>query len=76
MFVFVAILQLLCGLFLILAVLFQSGKSSGLSASLGGATESFLTKNKSKSLDAKIARATKWIGAAFLVLTMLLLILG
>ena len=75
MFVFVAILQLLCGLFLILAVLFQSGKNSGLSASLGGSTESFLTKNKSKSLDAKIARATKWIGAAFIVLTLALNIL-
>lgn len=75
MFVFVAILQLLCGLFLILAVLLQSGKNSGLSASLGGATESFLTKNKSKSMDAKIARATKWIGAAFIVLTLALNIL-
>ena len=26
-------------------------------------------KNKSKALDAKLAGATKWIGAAFLVLT-------
>ena len=73
---FVMILQLLCGLFIILAVMFQSGKSAGLSGSIGGVADSFLAKNKAKSFDAKLARATKWIGAAFLVLTLILLILG
>ena len=76
MFVFVAILQLLCGLFIILAVLVQSGKNAGLSGVVGGVADSFLAKNKAKTIDAKLARATKWIGAAFLVLTMILLILG
>ena len=33
---FVTILQLLCGLVVILAVLFQSGKSAGLSGTIGG----------------------------------------
>ena len=46
-----------------------------LSSVIGGG-DSFLSKNKAKSLDAKLARATKWIGAAFLVLTLVLLILG
>ena len=72
----VTILQLLCGLFIILAVLVQSGKNAGLSGVVGGVADSFLAKNKAKTIDAKLARATKWIGAAFLVLTMLLLILG
>ena len=75
MFVFVAILQLLCGLALVLAVLFQSGKNSGLSSVIGGG-DSFLSKNKAKSLDAKLARATKWLGAAFLVLTLVLLVIA
>lgn len=74
MFIFVAILQLLCGVALVLAVLFQSGKSSGLSSVIGGG-DSFLAKNKAKSLDAKLARATKWVGAAFIVLTLALDIL-
>ena len=74
MFVFVAILQLLCGLFLVLAVLFQSGKNAGLSSVIGG-SDSFLAKNKSKTLDAKLARATKWIGAVFIVLTLALNVL-
>ena len=72
----VTILQLLCGLFIILAVLFQSGKNAGLSGVVGGVADSFLAKNKAKTIDAKLARATKWIGAAFLVPTMILLILG
>ena len=70
------ILQLICGLIVILVVLFQSGKSAGLSGSIGGVADSFLAKNKAKSLDAKLARATKWIGAVFLILTLVLLILG
>ena len=73
---FITILQLLCGLVVILAVLFQSGKSAGLSGAIGGVADSFLAKNKAKTMDAKLARATKWIGALFLVLTMVLLILG
>ena len=72
----ITILQLLCGLAIILAVMVQSGKSAGLSGAIGGVADSFLAKNKAKTLDAKLARATKWIGAAFLILTLILLILG
>jgi len=73
---FITILQLICGLAIILAVLFQSGKNAGLSGAIGGVADSFLAKNQAKTVDAKIARATKWIGAAFLILTLILLIMG
>ena len=72
----ITILQLLCGLSIIFVVLFQSGKSAGLSGSIGGVADSFLSRNKARTLDAKLARATKWFGAVFLVLTLILLILG
>lgn len=72
----ITILQLLCGLAIILVVLFQSGKSEGLSGAIGGVADSFLAKNKARTLDAKLARATKWVGAVFLILTLVLLILG
>ncbi len=65
----ITVLQLLCGLGIILIVLFQSGKSAGLSGAIGGVADSFLAKNKAKTMDAKLARATKWIGALFLILT-------
>ena len=73
---FVTMLQLLSGLIVIGIVLFQSGKSAGLSGAIGGVADSFLSKNKAKTMDAKLARATKWIGAVFLILTLVLLILG
>ena len=72
----ITILQVLCGLAIILIVLFQSGKSAGLSGAIGGVAVFFLAKNKAKTTDAKLARATKWGGALFLVLTLVLLILG
>ena len=71
----ITILQLLCGLAVIVVVLFQSGKSAGLSGSIGGVADSFLARNKAKTMDAKLARATKWVGAVYLILTLILLIL-
>ena len=73
---FITILQLLCGLTVITVVLMQSGKSAGLSGAIGGVADSFLSRNKARTWDAKLARATKWIGAVFLLLTLLLLIMG
>ena len=55
---------------LILMVLFQSGKSSGLAGLVGGGSDTFLAKNKAKSLDAKLAKATKWVAIAFMVLAL------
>ena len=68
----VTILQLLCGLAIILIVLFQSGKSQGLSGTIGGIADSYMAKSKAKSIDAKLAKATKWVGAIFVVLTLVI----
>lgn len=73
--IIITILEVLCGLAVILAVLFQSGKSAGLSGAIGGMADTFMSKGKAKSLDAKLAKATKWIGAVFIILTLLLNIL-
>ena len=69
---FVTILQLLVALALILIVLFQSGKSQGLSGTIGGIADSYMAKSKARSLDAKLAKSTKWLGAVFVVLTLIL----
>lgn len=69
------ILQLIFGVILTLVVLFQSGKNAGLSGAIGGVADSFLAKNKAKTADAKLARATKWVGAIFVILTIVLNIL-
>ena len=72
MLIFVTVLQLILGLILTAIVLFQSGKSQGLSGTIGGIADSYMAKSKAKSLDAKLAKATKWVGAVFVVLTLVL----
>ena len=68
----ITIVQLLACLFLIAVVLLQSGKRSGLSGAISGAADTFLVKNKAKTMDAKLAKATKWVAIVFVVLTLLL----
>ena len=72
MMIFVTILQLLAALVLIGIVLFQSGKSQGLSGTIGGIADSYMAKSKAKSLDAKLAQGTMWVGAVFIVLTLVI----
>ena len=67
------VIQLLTCVFLIVVVLLQSGKSSGLSSVVSGnSAETFFGKGKSKSLDSVLARMTKWVGIAFVALTLIL----
>ena len=65
------IIQVLGAVFLTFVVLAQSGKSAGLSGAIAGA-DTFLSKNKAKSWDAKLARWTKWVAIGFMILTMVL----
>ena len=68
--IFVVIQLLICVL-LIAIVILQSGKNSGLS-SLSGKSDTFLSRNKAKSRDAKLALATKWFAGVFVLLTVVL----
>ena len=72
MYIALTILQLLSALAVTVIVLFQSGKRSGLSGAIAGGADTFLSKGKAKTLDAKLAQATKWVGLAFVVLTLAL----
>ena len=70
--IILTILQLLSGLAVTVVVLMQIGKSAGLSGAIAGGAETFLSKGKAKSLDAKLAKATKWFAIAFVLLTLVL----
>ena len=74
--IILTIIQLLSALAVVAIVLFQSGKSAGLSGAIGGVADTFLAKNKAKDLDAKLARWTKWFAIGFVVLTLLMNILA
>ncbi len=66
------ILQVLSGLAVTVIVLMQSGKSAGLSGAISGGAETFLGKGKAKTLDAKLAKMTKWFALAFVLFTLIL----
>ena len=52
------IVQVLCGLILIAVV--------------AGGVDTFLSKNKAKTWDSKLAKLTKWVALLFVVLTLVL----
>ena len=70
--IIVLIVQILCSLALIGIVVLQSGKSAGLSGAISGAADTFLSKNKARGLDAKLASWTKWFAIVFVVVTLVL----
>ena len=67
-----SILDLIACLFLIVVILFQSGKRSGLSGAIAGGADTFMTKSKAKTWDAKLAKMTKWVAIVFVLLTLAL----
>ena len=66
------VIQVLCALVLIAVVMLQSGKSAGLSGAIAGGVDTFLSKNKAKTWDSKLAKMTKWVAIVFVILTLAL----
>ena len=66
------VVQVLLAVVLIAVVLLQEGKTAGMNGAISGAADTFLSKNKARSWDAKLARYTKWVAIVFVVLTLVL----
>ena len=67
-----SVIYFVVSLALIAVVMLQSGKSAGLSGAIAGGADTFLSKNKAKSLDAKLAKMTKWVAILWIVITLAL----
>lgn len=68
----ITILQVISGVVVSAIILLQSGKSAGLSGAIAGGADTFFSKGKSKTLDQKLAKATKWLALVFVLLTLAL----
>lgn len=68
--IILTIIQVLSGVAVTAIVLMQSGKSAGLSGAISGGAETFMSKGKAKTWDAKLAKATKWFALVFVILTL------
>ncbi len=61
-------LVIVVSLAIIAAVLMQQGRRAGVSGVISGGADTFLSKNKARTLDAILARWTKYIAILFFVL--------
>ena len=64
------ILLILAALFLIGAVLMQSGKSHNLSGTIAGGAETFFGKSKVSTIDKKLSKATTIVAIVFVILVL------
>ena len=71
----ITVVLVLCALVLIATVLLQPGESNGLGAIAGGA-ETFFGKNKAKTMEGKLALATKISAALFIICALLIAVIG
>lgn len=66
----VGVLVILISLIIIAVVLFQQGHRAGINGAISGGADTFLSKNKARTADAKLARITKYVAVAFFVLAL------
>ena len=69
------ILLLVMSVFLVIAVLMQSGKDKRLSGSIAGGAESFFGKNKGRTIDGILSKWTKVVAVLFIVTSVALTLL-
>ena len=69
------IIIMILATFLVLAVLFQSGKEKGLSGSIVGSGETNFGKSKKAKKDAMLSTATTILSIIFAVLTVVMYII-
>ena len=70
--IILTVLEVIASIGLIVVVLLQSGKEAGLSGALAGNNDSYMNKSKMGGLDKKLAKITKWVALAWILLTLVL----
>ncbi len=66
--IIIGALVILVSLIIIVAVLLQQGRRAGINGAISGGADTFLSKNKARTVDASLARWTKYIAILFFVL--------
>ncbi len=70
----ISIVLIIAALFMIVTVLLQSSEDDGISALSGRSGDSYFSKSKTKTMEAKLALGTKIAAGIFVALSILLLI--
>lgn len=59
---------LVLSIVVIFVIVLQEGHRSGINGAISGGADTFLSKNKARTVDAFLARWTKWLAVAFFIL--------
>lgn len=73
--VLLSVILIIAALFMIVTVLLQSSNVKGLGA-VAGQMDSYFSKNKAKTVEAKLALGTKIAAGVFVALSLVLLLLN
>ena len=73
--VLITLILVVTAIVLIVTVLLQPGETNGLGAIAGGA-ETFFGKNKAKTMEGKLALATKVSAGVFIVCALIIAVIG
>ena len=68
--IILGILMLLVSVVIIAIILIQQGHRAGVNGAISGGADTFLSKNKARTVNAKLARLTKYIAIVFFVLAL------
>ena len=68
----ITVLYIIDCLALTVIVLMQQGKSAGLTGTISGAAETYWGKNKARSMEGKLEKATVVLAVLFIVLSLAL----
>ena len=68
--IILGILMIIVSLLIIAIILLQPGRRAGVNGAISGGADTFLSKNKARTIDAKLARITKYVAILFFVLAL------
>ena len=69
--IILGILLIIASIVMIVVIILQEGNQQGVGVVSGGA-DTFFSKNKARSYDAFLARATKWFAIGFVIVVLAL----
>ncbi len=69
---FLTVVFIIISIVLTILVLMQEGKSAGLSGAISGMADTYWGKNKGRSMEGHLVRATKILAVLFFVLAVLM----
>lgn len=69
--IIIGAIVLLVSVFIIFVVIMQEGHRSGVNGVISGGADTFLSKNKARTLDSFLARWTKYFAIVFFVLAVI-----